>query len=475
MPYFLEVAQKQSAFEGNIRKEKEVGTMDEMLPRPQIYWNPILETLPQGKLRALQLKKFRRIVEWAYDNSPFYRRLYQEAGLEPGDIKSFEDIRKVPQIEKAMLREVQERRPFPYGDILAVPLEQVTAFRQTSGTTGVPVYQADTWQDWEWWMESWCYILYAQGYRATDRVFIPFGYNVFVAFWAAHYAAEKLGCEVVPGGVLDTEARILKMHELRCTAFMATPTYVLSMAGIAMNKLGIDPASNLFVQRITCAGEPGASIPTTKNRMEQAWGAKVYDHVGATEIGAWGYECTEHPRGLHVNEAFFLVEIEDLDTGEPITTPGKEGKMVITALDRIAKPCIRFDSKDVIKWADRRCSCGRTFRLIDGGVLGRADDITKVKGVLLAPTAIEEVVRSFSELGNEYQVILSKNGEVDDILLKVEVVPGKEPEQETILARLRNRLRLQTNLNYRLEVHLYGSLPRYEVKASRFRDLREKG
>ncbi len=278
-----------------------------MLKDRGLYWNPILETLPQEKLQALQLKKFRRILEWAYNNSPFYRRLYQDAGIEPGDIKRFEDIQRVPKIEKGMMQEVQQRAPFPYGDMLSVPLEQVTAFRQTSGTTGTPVYQAETWTDWEWWSESWCYILYAQSYRDTDRVFIPFGYNIFVAFWAGHYAAEKLGCEVVPGGVLDTQARILKMQELRCNAFMATPTYVLGMADAARNKLGIDPAKDLNIQKITCAGEPGGCIPTTKKRMEEAWGAKVYDHIGITEVGSWSYECTEQPGGQHVNEALFLV------------------------------------------------------------------------------------------------------------------------------------------------------------------------
>jgi len=438
-----------------------------------IYWNPILERMPREKLQELQLRKFKRILRWAYERSPFYRRLYQEAGLEPEDIRSFEDIRRVPKVEKGMLREVQQRPPFPYGDILAVPLEEVTAFRQTSGTTGTPVYQADSWQDWEWWSECWAYILYAQGYRATDRVFIPFGYNIFVAFWAGHYAAEKIGCEVVPGGVLDTQARILKMQELRCTAFMATPTYVLGMADVARNKLGIDPRE-LGIKRITCAGEPGASIPTTKRRMEEAWGCPVYDHIGATEIGAWSYECTFQPGGLHVNEAFFLVEIEDMETGELIEEPGREGKMIITAFDRLAKPCIRFDSKDVIRWADYECECGRTFRLIDGGVIGRADDITKVKGVLLAPTAIEEVVRGFPELGDEYEVIVSKKGDMDDILLKVEIRPGYEGSREEILARLRDQLRLKTNLGYRIEVHPYGSLPRYDVKAKRFKDLRKR-
>lgn len=436
------------------------------------YWNPVLETLPEGRLRELQLKKFKRIVSWAYENSPFYRKLYSDAGMEPGDIKVFEDIRKIPKTDKGMLRQVQENPPFPYGNILSVPLDEVTEFRQTSGTTGIPVYQADTWQDWEWWSECWSYILYAQGYRPADRVFLPFGYNIFVAFWAGHYALEKIGCEVVPGGVLDTEARILKMQELKCTAFMATPTYVLGMADTS-RKMGIDPAGDLQIQRITCAGEPGASIITTKRRMEEAWGAKVYDHVGATEIGAWSYECMAQPGGLHVNDAFFLVEIEDVETGEIIEEPGRNGKMVITAFDRMAKPCIRFDSKDVIRWADRQCECGRTFRMIDGGVVGRVDDITKVKGVLLAPTAIEEVVRSMPEIGNDYQVTVSKKGDIDEIHLEIEMQPGRENKKEEVLPRLKDQLRLRVNLGFKITVHSFGVIPRYEVKAKRFKDLRK--
>ncbi len=176
-------------------------------------------------------------------------------------------------------------------------MEEVYTFRQTSGTTGQAVYQADTWQDWEWWSECWSFILWAQGYRPADRVFIPFGYNVFVAFWAGHYAAEKIGCEVVPGGVLDTQARILKIRELQATAMMATPTYVLGMAETARSKMNIDPAE-LGIRRITCAGEPGVCIPGTKDRMQKAWNAMVYDHAGATEIGAWSYECAYQPGGL---------------------------------------------------------------------------------------------------------------------------------------------------------------------------------
>ncbi len=437
------------------------------------YWNPVLERLPQEKIRRLHLVKFKRIFEYAYAHSRFHRTLYKEAGITPDDIQSLKDIRHVPTMEKAMLRDIQAKAPFPYGDALSVPLERVTQFHQTSGTTGQPVYQPDTWQDWEWWSECWCYVLWAQGYRPKDRVFIPFGYNVFVAFWAGHYAAEKIGCEVVPGGALDTKARILKIQELRPTALMGTPTYLLGMADRARSEMGVDPATTA-IDKITCAGEPGASIPSTKRRMEAAWGAKVYDHAGATEIGAWSYECLAQPGGIHVNDGFFLVEIEDIDTAEPIEEPGRRGKMIITALDRLAMPCIRFDSKDIIEWAADPCPCGRTFRLIKGGVIGRTDDVTKVKGVLLAPSAIEEVVRGIEDLGDEYEVVVDKLGDIDRITLKVELPRMAQDRRQKIEDQLRNQLRLKTNLGYHLEFHDYGTLPRYEVKAGRFKDLRKK-
>ncbi len=435
------------------------------------YWNPVLETLPLENLQALQLKKFKRIFRWVYERSKFHRALYDEAGIAPDDIRSFSDIRRAPKVEKAMMRDIQRKDPFPYGDALCVPLEEVTEYRQTSGTTGQPVYQPDTWQDWEWWAECWAYLLWAQGYRPRDRVFIPFGYNVFVAFWAGHYGAEKIGCEVVPGGVLDTKARILKIRELNATALMGTPTYILGMADIAKNRMGIDPAE-LTIEKITCAGEPGAGIPSTKKRIESAWGAKVFDHAGATEIGAWSYECVDQPAGLHVNEALFLVEIEDVETGEIITEPGKRGKMIITSFDRYAQPCVRFDSKDIIEWSPEPCSCGRTFRLLKGGVVGRADDITKVKGVLLAPSAIEEVVRGVEGLGDEFEVVVDKKGDADAISLKVELQP--EVQRQAIEGELVDQLRLKTNLRYNIEYHDYGALPRYEVKAKRFKDLRKK-
>ena len=437
-----------------------------------IYWNPVLETLPYEKIRKLQLKKFQRIFSWAYEHSKFHRTLYDNDGIKPKDIQSFADIKQIPTVEKSMMRDIQGKEPFPYGDALCVPLNEVTAYRQTSGTTGQPVYQPDTWQDWEWWAECWAQLLWAQGYRPKDRVFIPFGYNVFVAFWAGHYGAEKIGCEVVPGGVLDTRARILKIQELNPTAMMGTPTYMLGMADTAINKMKLNPA-DLSIEIITCAGEPGASIPSTKKRIEDAWGAKVYDHAGATEIGAWSFECTEQPGSMHVNDAFFLVEIVDVETGEAIETPGVRGKMIITALDRQAQPCIRFDSKDIIEWDTKICTCGRTSKLIKGGVVGRTDDITKVKGVLFSPSSVENVVRGIEGLGNDYELKVEKINDRDKITLQVEFVQNFSEEMDKIKSKLSDQLRLKTNLNYEIEFCQYGELPRYPVKAKRFKDLRK--
>jgi len=246
------------------------------------YWNPVLETLPFEKLKELQLRSSEESWHGPMTARNFTGSSTRMRGLSPG-YQILQGCGEGSEGGKGHDERHSEKGSLP---LRRCPLRAPGGGHGVSTDkrdTGLPVYQPDTWQDWEWWAEAWAYILYAQGYRRTDRVFLPFGYNIFVAFWAGHYAAEKVGCEVVPGGVLDTEARILKIQELRATAMMATPTYVLGMADTARKKLGIDPAKDLLVRKITCAGEPGASILSTKSRMEEAWGAKVYDHVGATE------------------------------------------------------------------------------------------------------------------------------------------------------------------------------------------------
>lgn len=241
----------------------------------QDFWNPFLETLPREKLVAIELKNFRRYLRYAKDHSEFYRKTL--ASVEPDDIRNREDLKSLPLTDKEDLRIAQEGKDTTiYGDLLGVDPKEVSDFRQTSGTTGKPVYVPESYESWQWRVEVWCHILWMAGFRETDRVFVPFGYNVYVAFWEGHYAAEKLGCEVVPGGALDTRGRINKMMEIGATAMLNTPTYGLHMAETA-RKMGVDP-KEIGIRRMQCAGEP---LPqATRRLLENTWGAEVYDHRG---------------------------------------------------------------------------------------------------------------------------------------------------------------------------------------------------
>lgn len=433
-------------------------------------WNPLLETLPREDLERLQLRKFRQQCEYVYEHSPFYRRKLDEAGIDPAEIRSFADVRDVPTTSKDELREAQQAEPFPYGELLATDPAEVTEYHQTSGTTGQPVRQADSWRDWEWWGDCWATVLWAQGIRPDDRVFFPFSYNVFVAFWAGHYACERIGAEVVPGGNLSSAQRVRKMEELDVTAFMSTPTYALRLAEVAEEE-GIDPAET-SVERIVCAGEPGASVAGTKQRLEDRWGAAVFDHAGATEAGAWGFSAESTDElGLYLNEAFFLIEVLDED-GEPVQ-PGERGEIVITPLDRTAQPYVRFRLRDEIELAESPDG-ERTFRFADGGVLGRTDDLTKVNGVLLSPTAIEDTVRSFPEVADEYTVVIDEHEDkdIDVITLVAEIAESTDWSTDRIESELRKELKQTTSLSFRIDLRPFGSLDRPELKADRLTDRR---
>jgi phenylacetate-CoA ligase len=440
---------------------------------PKDMWNPFLEAMPLEDLRRLQFHKFKRILAHTYQHSPFYKKKFDEAGIRPDDIRTLEDIRKIPITSKEELRPAQENsEPFPYGELLSVPLEEVVRYHQTSGTTGMPVRYADTWEDWEWYSENWAYCMYSRGLRSSDRVYIPFPYHVFIAFWGGHYGAEKVGAEVIPGGSTSTEQRVREMRDLMCTAMMCTPTYALRLAETA-RAIGIDPRREIPVNKIFCAGEPGASIPATKRRIEDTWHAKVYDHLGATEAPLWAFECKAQ-RGLHLNEAMDLVEILNPETFEPVT-PGEIGTAVITTLDRYAMPTIRFDLKDLVKLSadPEPCKCGRTWRMLEGGIIGRRDDITKIRGVLFAPPSVEQAIRSLSELGNEYEIVLYRKTDQDEIIVKAEILPEYQQDTEKLKEKAIRELRNATQLRCEVEFHPFGSLPRYEVKAKRVKDLRK--
>ena len=432
------------------------------------YWNPYTELLDREQITAIQLKNFRRLVRLARRNSTFYRS--HLAAVEADDIQRLEDIRKIPLVEKEDLRLAQENRgEFLFGDMLGVPPAEVSHFRQTSGTTGKPVYVPESGQSWAWRTEIWCHILWMAGFRETDRVFIPFGYNVYVAFWEGHYAAAKLGCMVVPGGALDTQGRISKMTEVKATGLLNTPTYGIHLAEVA-DRMGVDPR-RMGIERMVCAGEPMPEA--TRRHLEQLWGAEVYDHIGGTEPCAWAAMCGERD-GLHVMEPYFLVEILDLDTRTREVSPGELGVAVVTPLGRHSFPMVRFNTKDIVRRGTDGCACGRTSMKIQE-VAGRADDLRKIRGVLFTPVAVEETLRGeFPEIG-EYEILVRREGVMDTIALRFEL--SHEMSRDAVAdltARLGKRLKTKTNLRFELQPAAAGSLERYTLKAKRFKDLRQE-
>lgn len=431
------------------------------------YWNPYLETLPREKLNAIELSYFRNILAYARRHSRFYQE--KLAGIEPERIASFEDIRKLPLTEKEEMRRYQEMDPFPYGGLLGTEIESVTTFRQTSGTTGKPIYVPETYESWQWRVELWCHILTMAGFGPRHRIFLPFGYNVYVAFWEAHFAAEKVGCEVVPGGALDTKGRIHKILEIRANAMMNTPTYGLHIAEEA-KAMGIDPAS-LGIERMLCAGEPMPEA--TRKRLEALFGCHVYDHIGGTEPCAWAGMC-EAKDGLHLIEPFSLVEILDRETLQREVGEGETGVAVVTPLGRRSFPLIRFNTKDLVVKGKETCSCGRTSRKIVE-VVGRIDDLRKIRGVLFSPKTVEEAIRQeFPEIV-EYEIVVERRGAMDEITLRTELDSRiANAEADRIKAALRERLKVRTNLTFHITFEAPGSLPRYTLKAARFKDLRDK-
>lgn len=430
------------------------------------YWNPYTETLPRKELDSIEFSYFKNIFSYAKSNSAMYKDKLK--GMEVGDIKTWDDIKKVPFTYKEELRKWQENvEPFPYGGILGVDIKDVCTFRQTTGTTGKPVYVPETYESWQWRIESWCHILWMAGFRPRHRLFLPFGYNVYVAFWEAHYAAEKIGCEVIPGGALDTKGRVNKIIELKANAMTGTPTYCLNIAQEAM-AMGIDPKS-LGIERILGAGEP---LPeATRKRIEDTYGCHMFDHIGSTETCGFAGMC-EAKKGLHIIEPFFLVELLDRETLTKEVEVGEEGVVVITPLGRRSFPVIRFNMNDIAIKGPSTCDCGRTSKKLME-IVGRVDDIRKIRGVLFAPKTVEQLIRSeFPEIV-EYEIVVTRVDIMDVITLRMEADPklGKE-DVEQLGKRLAERHKIKTNLTCKVTIEPPGTLPRYDLKANRFKDMR---
>lgn len=418
--------------------------------------NPTLQTASREQIATHQLHRLRAGLAGVLAQNPFYQR--KLAGFDPRDLKSLDDLRRLPFTKKAELVADQRENP-PYGTNLTFPLRNYVRLHQTSGTTGQPLKILDTTESWDWWADCWTTIYRAAGVSNEDVVFLAFSFGPFIGFWSAYEGAKRVGALVVPGGGQTSVQRLQTILATNTTALICTPTYALHLIEVAQAE-GIDIASSAV--RVTIhAGEPGASIPNTRRRIEEGWGARTYDHLGMTEMGAYGFTCL-HQDNVHVNEAEFIAEILD-PTGEPVPE-GETGELVLTNLGRWGMPAIRYRTGDRVRRGATACPCGRTYLTLPGGVLGRADDMLIIRGVNVYPSSIEDALRAIPDV-QEFRITVLKAGELDEIELEVECADADVPRVEAALRQA---------LSLRVPVRAVppGSLPRFELKARRLVDKR---
>lgn len=420
-------------------------------------------------LRRTQWQRLERLLREVFPANPFYRRKYAAAGVEPTAFESLETfVRRSPWTTKAELSQDQSAHP-PFGTDLTYPLPRYTRLHQTSGTSGRPLRWLDTPESWQWLLRNWRQVYEAAGVGRGDRVFFAFSFGPFIGFWMAFEAAEAMGCLCLPGGGLSSVARLQNLLDLEATVLCCTPTYALHLAETAERE-GIDLRA-ARVRRIIVAGEPGGSIPATRARIQKAWPqARLFDHHGMTEVGPVSFECPAHPGRLHIIEEAYLAEVIDPATGRPTA---ETGELVLTPLGREGSPLLRYRTGDLVRpgfdpmaLEPPRCECGRQTLWLEGGILGRADDMVIVRGVNLFPGAVEEVIRRFPEVA-EYQVTIREADGLDELVIRLEPTPFCR-DVGSLVRRVEQAFRATFALRPSILAVPQGSLPRFELKARRW-------
>jgi len=413
----------------------------------------------RADIEAAQLQRLQALLRLVLDSNRFYGDKLREAGLDRPVDSLAEFSARAPFTCKSDFAEDQRLHP-PYGANLSYPLGEYSRMHQTSGTTAAPLRWLDTPESWSTLLDSWVRVFVASGVTADDRVLFPFAFGPFCGFWMAFEAAERLGCLVLPAGGLRSAGRLQMLLDNEVTAFCATPTYAIRL-GQAARQEGFD-LSRSQVRTIIAAGEPGASIPATRALIERLWpGATLKDHHGMTEVGPVTYECPLTPRRLHVMEESYLAEVLDPKTLQPVG-PGQTGELVLTTLTRGASPAIRYRTRDMVqRSAETACPCGSEELALEGGILGRTDDMVAVRGVNLYPGAVEEVIRADGAI-DEFRVEVSGDEGLKSVALQIESADSAAAE------RLEQALHRAFGLRFSVETVPAGALPRFEAKAKRW-------
>ena len=439
--------------------------------------------MARESLDAEQFKRLRQMLGRIVPVNTFYRQRFIEAGLldasganEINFPRDRAELAKLPLTTKA---DLVGDGSCPFVANLTWPVDDYVRFHRTSGTHGHPMLVLDTAQDWQWWIEGWQHVLDAAEVTATDRAVMAFSFGPFIGFWSAFDATAARGALVIPTGAMTTLARLDLIKTTAATVMFCTPSYALHMAELAAEN-GIDIGSS-SVKKIIVAGEPGGSIRATREKIESAWNAKVVDHSGASEIGPWGF-ADKKGTGIYVNEIHFLPELISIDDGQLIpletvplrskVTADSDGastdglaELVLTTLGRDGSPVIRYRTGDLVRPLINDTSDeGSQLLFLDGGVLGRTDDMMIIRGVNVFPTSVESILREIPEVV-EYRMTATKAGQMDQLKIELEATAKVA---DTVSELLNTRLGLRIDVAQVAD----GELPRFEAKGQRFVDLR---
>ena len=410
------------------------------------------------------LEKLQALVQALLATNPFYGAKLRAAGVDrpPASLAEFHD--RFPFTTKSELIEDQKQNP-PFGSNLTFPLDEYSRFHQTSGTSGQPMRWLDTPESWDWVVACWTRIFQTAGVGRSDRVFFPFSFGPFLGFWGAFDAAARMGCLSIAGGGMRSTARLRTLLDNQVTAICCTPTYALHLAEIAAEEK-IDLARGK-VKNIIVAGEPGGSIPATRSHIEQVWaGARVVDHHGMTEIGPVTYECPRRRGVLHVMEESYIPEVSVSAEPARADERSNSGELVLTNLGRTGSPLLRYRTGDIVQRAPQQvCECGSTEMALEGGILGRVDDMVVVRGVNLYPSAVEQVVRSAGGV-NEFRVEIQQEKSLTELSIFIE--PANGEDGAALSHRVATLLQYAFGLRIEVSAARAGTLPRFEAKSKRW-------
>ncbi len=441
------------------------------------YWAGAIETASREALRAHQERKLRPLVAWLYERCRYWRDVFDREGAKPGDIRALEDLARLPYVSKKLYGANMDANP-PYGDFLCYPEEEIhrmgAIVYRTTGTTGRQRCFINTHEGFQLFGDQGIRNMWQAGLRPGDSVMATFPMSLWGAAWGFYYASRKANITFLPGGPpYDTATRLDLIAEYRPSAIVTTPSYALVLAAAARER-GVD-LTRCGIRTVIISGEPYP--PSRRRKIEEEWGVprRAIEFAGITEGGPLyqGCECEEQA-GMHLYEDMAIFEIVEIGGTRPVG-PGELGELVLTTLDqRVMGVSFHYRSGDIVTYTDAPCGCGRTLRRIDG-IRGRTDDMVKIRGINIFASAIEEMIRQVPALSDDFMLVIDRQGEMDQVTVEVEPAEGVESHQHATL-RLRLEELLRRQLTIRIPVKIVGrkSLPRFELKARRWKDNRPR-